>query len=151
MTGAARSERVPVGGGTRPGPGRVLAYLGLGLAGFLVAVAGALVQAAWFPVGLLLALAGAVGLFWGGALVTRAKLGVAVPAGLWAVTVLVLTATRPQGDFLFGAEASSYLFLLGGMGAAGLCLALAPADRPLFDPTRPLGGGRSGTPPRKGG
>ncbi|NJQ07214.1 hypothetical protein HCN56_16880 [Streptomyces lonarensis] len=119
--------------------------------GFLVAVAGSLVQAAWFPLGLLLALAGAVGLFWGGALLTRAKLGVAVPALLWAVTVLVLTATRPQGDFLFGAEASSYLFLFGGMGAAGLCLALAPADRPLFDPTRPLGGGRSGASARKGG
>ncbi|NJP67287.1 hypothetical protein HCJ92_13500 [Streptomyces sp. ventii] len=144
-------ERPAVGGGRRTGAARVFGYVGLGLLGFLVAVAGALVQAAWFPLGLLLALGGAVGLFWGGALLTRAKLGVAVPAGLWAVTVLVLTASRPQGDFLFGAEASSYLFLFGGMGAAGLCLALAPADRPLFDPTRPLGGGRPDASARKGG
>ncbi|WP_227870015.1 DUF6113 family protein [Streptomyces otsuchiensis] len=144
---AVRAER---GGG--PGRiGRAVAYPVLGLLGVLVAAAGSLVQSAWFPLGLLLAVGGAVGLFWGGALATRSKLGSLVPAGLWAVTVLLLTATRPQGDFVFGAEASSYLFLFGGMAAAGLCVALAPAERPLFDPTRGLGAGGRGKAPQKKG
>ncbi|MDT0342507.1 DUF6113 family protein [Streptomyces litchfieldiae] len=107
-------------------------YAGLGVLGVLAGVAGSLVQGGWFPLGLLLALGGAAGLFWGGALVTRSRLGAGAPAGGWAVAVLALTVTRPQGDFIFAAGAASYLFLLGGMALAVACATLAPADRPLF-------------------
>ncbi|MDF3140739.1 DUF6113 family protein, partial [Streptomyces sp. T21Q-yed] len=46
----------------RPSGLRALAYLGLFVLGAVVGVAGALVQPAWFPGGLLLALAGEAGL-----------------------------------------------------------------------------------------
>jgi hypothetical protein len=114
---------------------RLLGHVLLGILGVLVACAGSLVQAAWAPLGLLLSLSGAAALFWGGALATRGKLGAVVPAATWALTVLILTTTRPEGDFLFAAGAGSYLFLFGGMLAAGLCAALAPTDRPMFDVT----------------
>lgn len=113
-------------------PGRLLAYAVLGLLGVVAAAAGALVHAAWFPFGVLLALGGAAGLFLGGALLTRSRAGAAAPAAGWALTVVLLTTSRPQGDFVFATGASSYLFLLGGMTIAVLCATLAPADRPLF-------------------
>ncbi|UCM90166.1 DUF6113 family protein [Streptomyces marincola] len=111
---------------------RGAAYVALGLLGVLAGLAGSVLQGAWFPFGLLLALGGAGALFWGGALATRTRLGAGVPAGGWAVAVLVLTISRPQGDFIFAAGAGSYLFLLGGMGLAAACATMAPADRPLF-------------------
>jgi hypothetical protein len=116
----------------RPRPGRLLAYLGLGALGLLAGVAGSLVQAGWFPLGLLLSLGGAAGLFWGGALATRTRAGAGAPAGGWALAVLLLTASRPQGDFIFASGAGSYVFLLGGMALAGASVALAPVGRPLF-------------------
>ncbi|MDB1086893.1 DUF6113 family protein [Streptomyces sp. ACA25] len=112
--------------------GRLAGYAALGVLGIMVGAAGSLVQAGWFPLGLLLALAGAAGLFWGGALLARTRAGAAVPAAGWALTVLVLTASRPQGDFIFAAGAGSYLFLLGGMTTAVLCATLAPTERPMF-------------------
>jgi hypothetical protein len=111
---------------------RALAYAGLAVLGMLAGVAGALVQAGWFPLGLLLALGGSGGLFWGGALLTRSRAGAAAPAGGWVLAVMLLTASRPQGDFIFASGAGSYLFLLGGMVVAFGCVALAPAERPLF-------------------
>jgi hypothetical protein len=130
-------------------PGRVLGLVLLGVLGCLVAVAGSLVQAGRPPFGLLLAIGGAVGLFWGGALAVRGKLGAVVPAVAWALTVLLLTTTRPAGDFLFAAGTGSYVFLFGGMLAAGLCVALAPTDHRPFevrapDRPRPASGPRPG-------
>ncbi|WP_243761578.1 DUF6113 family protein [Streptomyces sp. YIM 98790] len=126
--------------------GRLAAHLLLAVLGALVATAGTLVQAGWFPFGLLLALGGAAALFLGGALVMRTKAGAAVPAGSWAVTVMVLNVPRPQGDFLFAAGAASYLFLFGGMMTAVLCAMLAPTDRPMFSSPVPSGRGRYGRP-----
>ncbi len=116
----------------RPRPGRLLAYLGLGVLGLLAGVAGSLVQGGWFPFGLLLSLGGAAGLFLGGALVTGTRAGAAAPASGWALAVLMLTVSRPQGDFIFAAGAGSYLFLLGGMLMAVASVGLAPVERPLF-------------------
>lgn len=120
--------------------GRLLGHAALGVLGVLVACAGALVQAMAFPLGLLLSLGAAAGLFWGGALAVGTRLGAVVPAAGWAVSVLLLTASRPEGDFLFAAGTGSYVYLLGGMVLAGLCASLAPTDRPLFavvPPERP--------------
>ncbi|MFE6740768.1 DUF6113 family protein [Streptomyces tubercidicus] len=115
---------VPVTGppAAPPAAGRIGLYVVLLLAGVLVAVAGTLVQAAWFPGGLLLALGGVFGLFYGGAKATGTSAGVLVPGAAWLVTVFVLLSNvRPEGDFLFGAGLGSYVFLLGGIAVAVIC------------------------------
>ncbi|MGW7520685.1 DUF6113 family protein [Streptomyces sp. NPDC054796] len=105
---------------TRAGVYAVLAVLGV-----LVGVAGTLVQAGWFPFGLLLSLAASAGVFWGGAKLCRTKAGAIAPAAGWAVAVLFLTSSRPEGDFLFGVGAGSYVFLIGGMLVAVMCATIA--------------------------
>jgi hypothetical protein len=125
------SRGVPPAG---PGPLRYAGYAGLFLLGALVGVAGALVQSGWFPGGVLLALAGAAGTFGGGAKLTRTKVGAVVPAAGWLVAVMLLTTSRPEGDFLFGTGISSYVYLLGGMLVALLCATIslpAPPVRPV--------------------
>ncbi|MBG0852703.1 hypothetical protein I2W78_12835 [Streptomyces spinoverrucosus] len=114
----------------RPSAGRMAAYLGLFLLGLLVGAAGSLVQAAWFPGGLLLALAGAAGVFLGGAWATRGRAGAVAGAAGWMLSVILLTASRPEGDFLFAAGAGSYAYLLGGMAVAVICATFAPTRQP---------------------
>ncbi|MER7925074.1 MULTISPECIES: DUF6113 family protein [unclassified Streptomyces] len=114
----------------RPSGLRVLAYAGLFVLGAVVGAAGALVQAAWFPGGLLLALGGAAGLFLGGARAAGSRGGAVAPAAGWMVAVILLTASRPEGDFLFGAGVGSYLFLLGGMVVAVMCATLGLGRQP---------------------
>ncbi|WP_330337982.1 DUF6113 family protein [Streptomyces sp. NBC_00557] len=114
----------------RPSAGRIAAYLGLLVLGAVVGLAGALVQAAWFPGGLLLALAGAAGLFLGGAYATGGRGGAVAPVVGWIVTVILLTTARPEGDFLFGAGLGSYLFLLGGMALAVICATVGAGRQP---------------------
>lgn len=65
---------------TRPSGGRIAAYAGLFLLGAVIGAAGALVQPGWFPLGLLLALAGAAGLFLGGSRATGTRAGAVAPA-----------------------------------------------------------------------
>ncbi|MFI5683860.1 DUF6113 family protein [Streptomyces sp. NPDC051636] len=120
----------------RPSAGRAAACLGLFLLGAVTALAGSLVQAGWFPGGLLLALAGSAGLFLGGARALGSRAGAVAPAAGWIVTVIFLTASRPEGDFLFGAGGGSYLFLLGGMAVAVICATLGPGRRPGGDAAR---------------
>jgi hypothetical protein len=120
----------------RPSAGRVAAYLGLFLLGAVIGFAGALVQAAWFPGGLLLALAGAAGLFLGGANAMGGRGGAVAPVVGWIVTVILLTTSRPEGDFLFGAGLGSYLFLLGGMALAVICATLGAGRQPRGGPAR---------------
>ncbi|AKN69178.1 membrane protein [Streptomyces sp. PBH53] len=119
-----------------PSAGRAAAYAGLFLLGALVGLAGALVQAAWFPGGLLLALAGAAGLFLGGAYALGGRGGAVAPAAGWIVAVILLTTTRPEGDFLFGAGGGSYLFLLGGMALAVICATVGAGRQPRGDSAR---------------
>ncbi|GAB1337647.1 DUF6113 family protein [Streptomyces sp. E-15] len=113
-----------------PSPGRAAALVGLFLLGAVTGFAGALVQAAWFPGGLLLALAGAAGVFLGGTYATRSRGGAVAPAAGWIVAVILLTTTRPEGDFLFGAGGGSYLFLLGGMALAVICATVGAGRQP---------------------
>lgn len=118
----------PVPGGRAA---RSLVYLALLVLGVLAAVAGSLVQSGWFPGGLLLALAGAVGLFWGGTKLCRTRVGAVAPGVGWAGTVMLLTTARAEGDFLFGAGFGSYVFLLGGMLAAVMCATIALPAPPV--------------------
>ncbi|MFG2717489.1 DUF6113 family protein [Streptomyces sp. NPDC048416] len=115
---------------------RIALYALLVVLGALVAAAGALVQAAWFPGGLVLALAGAVGLFWTGTQLTGGRGGVGAPAAGWLVTVILLTASRPEGDFVFGAGIGSYVFLLGGMAGAVICATIGGFTQPGGPATR---------------
>lgn len=121
----------------RPGPVRYAAYAGLFVLGALAGVAGALVQSGWFPGGLLLALAGAAGVFGGGAKLTRTKVGALVPAAGWLVAVMLLTSSRPEGDFLFGTGFSSYAYLFGGMLVALLCATISLPAPPTRKAQRP--------------
>ncbi|MDO0925882.1 DUF6113 family protein [Streptomyces sp. TG1A-8] len=129
MSGAGRGSALarPL---QRPPAGRIAAHAVLFVLGAAAALAGALVQAAWFPGGLLLALAGAAGLFLGGAYALGGRGGAAAPVAGWIVAVVLLTASRPEGDFLFGAGWGSYLFLLGGMAVAVICATLGPGRQP---------------------
>ncbi|MCQ9183254.1 hypothetical protein KMT30_30265 [Streptomyces sp. IBSBF 2953] len=119
-----------------PPAGRIVAYAGLLLLGAVVAVAGALVQAGSFPGGLLLALAGAAGLFVGGARALATRAGAVAPAVGWMISVVLCTAGRPEGDFLFGAGGGSYLFLLGGMALAVICATIGLGRQPVGDDVR---------------
>ncbi|MFE6943013.1 DUF6113 family protein [Streptomyces chartreusis] len=120
----------------RPSALRALAYVALFVLGGVVGVAGALVQPAWFPGGLLLAIAGEAGLLLGAGRVMGSRAGAVAPAGGWMISVILLTASRPEGDFLFGTGVSSYLFLLGGMAIAVICATLAPVRQPGGDGVR---------------
>ncbi|UQA93280.1 DUF6113 family protein [Streptomyces halobius] len=131
-SGGASGARPAASAGRPSGPapvqsvpltaGRIGLYVLLLVAGVLVALAGTLVQGAWPPGGLLLALAGTGGLFYGGVTATRTAAGVLVPGAAWLVTVfLLLGDARPEGDFLFPAGPGSYLFLLGGIVVGVIC------------------------------
>jgi hypothetical protein len=120
-----------------PNSGRIAAYCGLLVLGALTGAAGALLQPAFFPGGLILSLAAAAGVFYGGRTVTGTALGAGSPAAGWLITVMFLTTTRPEGDFVFGAGTGSYVFLLGGMIVAVICATLAKVPRPPGGSARP--------------
>ncbi|GAA0391289.1 DUF6113 family protein [Streptomyces luteireticuli] len=109
--------------------GKLAAHLGLVVLGFLVGVAGSLVQAGWSPGGLLLALLGVAGLCYGGAVLAGRSGGAAGGVG-WLLAVLMLSLNRPEGDFLFEAGIGSYVFMLGGMTVAVICATLAKKPQP---------------------
>ncbi|MFC7885051.1 DUF6113 family protein [Streptomyces sp. NPDC057376] len=119
-----------------PSLGRAALYLGLFVLGAVVGVAGALVQPAWFPGGLLLALAAEAGLCLGAGRAVGRRGAAVAPAAGWALAVVLLTTSRPEGDFLFAAGSGSYLFLLGGIAIAVMCATLAPARQPDGDAVR---------------
>ncbi|MEU6918658.1 DUF6113 family protein [Streptomyces olindensis] len=119
-----------------PSVGRAAACLGFFLLGAVVGAAGALVQPGWFPGGLILALAGEAGLVLGAARVTRGRAGGVAAAAGWMLAVILLTASRPEGDFLFAAGSGSYLFLLGGIAVAVICATFAPGRQPEGGPVR---------------
>ncbi|WP_328726120.1 DUF6113 family protein [Streptomyces sp. NBC_00259] len=111
-------------------PGRIAAYVGFAVLGLVVGAAGSLVQAAWFPAGLLLALLGAAGLFYGGLRTTGTQLGVVAPAAGWIVSVLLLSAGRPEGDGVFAGGLGEIVFLLGGTVLAVMCATISRLPQP---------------------
>ncbi|MFV0127988.1 DUF6113 family protein [Streptomyces sp. HMX112] len=120
----------------RPRPGRIAVCLGLAVLGALVGLAGSLVQAGWFPGGLLLALAGTAALFYGGLWATGTQAGVAAPGAGWLVTVVVLSFGRPEGDGVFGGGVADLVYLLGGMTVAVMCATLTRMPQRTGPPGR---------------
>lgn len=117
-------------------PVRIAAYLGLVVLGVLVGVAGSLVQGAWLPGGLALALLGAAGLFYGSMQVTGTQLGVAAPAVGWLAAIVVLSSGRPEGDGMFTAGTGPLIFVLGGMVLAVMCATMSRPRQPGGGPGR---------------
>ena len=108
-----------------PRPGRIAAYLGLAVLGLLVGIAGALVQGAWFPGGLLLSLLATAGLFYGSLRATGTQLGVLAPAVGWLMGIVVLSIGRPEGDGVFSAGIGPLVYMLGGMAVAVMCATMS--------------------------
>lgn len=104
--------------------GRLLAYLGLAVLGTAVGVAGSLVQAAWFPGGLVLALAAVGALCYGAGVATASRGAGLSAAGGWLLAVIALSTSRPEGDFFFAAQLGPQVFLFGGMLVAVICTTL---------------------------
>jgi hypothetical protein len=113
-----------------PRAGRIVAYLGMALLGAVVGTAGSLVQAAWFPGGLLLALLAAAGLFYGSRCALGTQLSVAASAGGWLTAIVLLSSGQPEGDALFGAGLGPIVFMLGGTAAAVICATMFRFPQP---------------------
>lgn len=114
--------------------GRVLAYVAAVVLGALVGSAGSLVQAAWSPGGMLLALAAVGALCYGAGVATGGRGGGFAAGGGWLLAVLVVSFNRPEGDFVFISGLGPQLFIFGGMLIAVICTTLprlvAAADAP---------------------
>lgn len=107
-------------------PGRIAALLGLLVAGVLTGAAGWLVVDLWFPGGLLLALLALFGLFLGGRIALGTGIGVGAGAVGWFLAYVVLSAPRPEGDFLLSSSGiSMYVYLLGGVVLAVMCATIS--------------------------
>ncbi|WP_326798322.1 DUF6113 family protein [Streptomyces sp. NBC_01808] len=104
--------------------GRVLTYLAALVLGGLVGLAGSLVQAAWSPGGLLLALAAVGGLCYGAGVATGGRAAGFTAGGGWFLAVIVISLNRPEGDFVFASGLGPQLFLFGGMLTAVICTTL---------------------------
>ncbi|MFC9706252.1 DUF6113 family protein [Streptomyces sp. NPDC056943] len=112
-------------------PGARYAWYGaLVVLGALVGTAGALVQAAWFPGGLLLGLLATAAVFYGGLRATGTQVGVVAAGCGWLLAVILLSFGRPEGDGVFGGGAGDLLFLFGGMAVAVICATLSRLPRP---------------------
>ncbi|MFF4663216.1 DUF6113 family protein [Streptomyces sp. NPDC001282] len=134
----APSRDVPATGLAAPlNPGRIAGYVGLAVLGALVGIAGSLVQAAWFPGGLLLALAACAGLFHGGRRLHGTQPGALAPAAGWLISIVFLLGGRPEGDYVFGDAVGLALFLLGGMVIAVICATMSRSPHPGADSGRP--------------
>lgn len=110
--------------------GQVAAYLGLAVLGFVVGTAGVLIQAAWLPAGLFLALLATAAMFYGGVRATGSQLAIAASAVGWLVSIVLLAVGRPEGDGAFVGDLGEGVFLLGGMALAVICATTAKVPRP---------------------
>ncbi|MFF0060514.1 DUF6113 family protein [Streptomyces sp. NPDC005279] len=137
MSGSTGGQHVPGARLSRsPKPGRIAAYLGLAVLGALIGFAGSLVQGAWFPGGLVLALLATAGLFYGSLRATGTQLGALAPAVGWLLAIVLLSIGRPEGDGLFSAGIGPLVFMLGGMALAVMCATMSRPPHPGGGPGR---------------
>ncbi|MER5635829.1 DUF6113 family protein [Kitasatospora sp. NPDC002227] len=117
-----RSERLAES--QPPRGSRIVAYVLFFALGAAASLAGCFVQTLWAPGGLLLALAGSWGVFYGGLRVTGTKLGAGAPLAGWFAVLLVLMSPRPEGDFVLSASLTSYGYLFLGAVGGVICATL---------------------------
>jgi hypothetical protein len=55
------------------------------------------------------------------------KIGAAVPAVVWGVVVCVLSTQRSEGDLVIPGSLAGYVYIVGGMVAAGIAVARVPS------------------------
>ncbi|MCX5204426.1 DUF6113 family protein [Streptomyces sp. NBC_00237] len=123
---------------TRPvDPRRIPVYLGLFVLGVLTGLAGALVDGLLQPLGPLLALLAAGGLFYGGTYALGTRLGAAVPGLGWLLAVLVSASGRTEGDVLVGGGTGASVFLIGGIVLAVICATMPKLAAPAEGAVRP--------------
>lgn len=126
----ARRPAAPYPGSALAQPvtlGRVLAYLAAVLLGALVGAAGSLVQAAWSPGGMLLALAAVGALCYGAGVAIDGRgggSGGVAAGGGWLLAVIAMSLNRPEGDFVFVSGLGPQLFIFGGLLIAVMCTTL---------------------------
>ncbi|WBB63307.1 DUF6113 family protein [Streptomyces sp. WMMC500] len=104
--------------------GRLLAYLAALVLGALVGLAGSLVQEAWSPGGMLLALAALGSLCYGAGVATGGRGAGFTAGGGWFLAVIVMSLNRPEGDFVFASGLGPQIFIFGGMLIAVICTTL---------------------------
>lgn len=110
-------------------PGRFALHTLLVVLGALVGTAGALVQAAWLPGGLVLALLATAGLFYGGLRAVGGPFAVVTAGAGWLIAVILLSFRRPEGDGVFGGGLAELLYLFGSMAIAVMCATRAAPGR----------------------
>ncbi|KUH40100.1 MULTISPECIES: DUF6113 family protein [Streptomyces] len=89
--------------------------------GVLVGLAGALVQGAFLPGGLLLALLAGAALFHGGLRAAGGQAGVMTSGLGWLAAVVAVGFGRGEGDKVFWGGLADLVFVLGGMALAVMC------------------------------
>jgi hypothetical protein len=107
--------------------GRIASYAGLFVLGAVVGALGCFTYAAYPPIGLILALAGAAGAVLGAGSLTKSQGGAGSAAGGWILVVWVLgNFWKPaEGDWLLAGTWTGQTFLLVGSILA-FALALQP-------------------------
>ncbi|MFF0519239.1 DUF6113 family protein [Actinomadura nitritigenes] len=58
------------------------------------------------------------------------KIGAAVPAVVWGAAVIVMSMQRPEGDLVVPGTLAGYVYIVGGMVAAGIAVARVPSPGP---------------------
>ncbi|MGW7414703.1 DUF6113 family protein [Streptomyces sp. NPDC054863] len=105
-------------------------YALLFLVGVVTGLAGALVSGALLPLGLLLGLLAAGGLFYGGTYALGTRSGALAPGIGWTVAVLLAVTGRTEGDSLLGGGTAASVFLLGGIALAVICATMPQLPQP---------------------
>lgn len=126
---------------------RALLLVPAALAGALAGLLGSFVHAlepAGLPLGLLVAGALSAAVFVTSGL-ALGRPGAVAAAGGWLLVVLLLASQRPEGDLVVPGSVEGYLWLLGGMLVAGLCIVpryRPPGRRPPDSPSAGTEDGR---------
>ena len=107
--------------------GRLLLHAVLLALGVLVGALGSFVHAqvvAGVPVGLLCAYALTAAALATAGLATRSRSGPAATAAGWLLSLLLLSAPRPEGDLVVAGDLAGYAWSLGGLVLAALAVAV---------------------------
>jgi Flp pilus assembly pilin Flp len=61
------------------------------------------------------------------------RLGAVIPTLTWAAVVFLMSQRRPEGDLVVPGTTPGYVYLIGGLVAAVIAVALVPVQRPPGD------------------